>query len=322
MSEHGPSRAWLDRQAVAISPEPVFERLRTALDVDACLTPPVTLPAARPSFWRRLRLGRKLAWTAAAAAAMLLAFVGGQHLGPARAAPSPEAVVREARTVHSQPIDRCYLAEHRLFGDTADRHYPLLGQPRINRLWTRGDRFWIESTSGRTDWAWGRDEAGNVWMALSRHRGVLYEPLAISCDLYSMRLETLLDTVLRDFDLRPESPPPGAPTGSHFIRAELKPGRQPPGLRSVRLEVDPETKVLRQVVLHRVLRDRHSATVTFTLVETRAQDDALYQLEGRLAAPYDIYTRTNQPQRRREMLVRLFGPRFGDLPRVPPPEKS
>ncbi len=60
------------------------------------------------------------------------------------------------------------------------------------------------------------------------------------------------------------------------------------------------------------------ATVTYTLAETDSLDPAEYQVEGHLREPSEIYTRENEPERRKELLNRWFGPRSGR--RFPTPE--
>ena len=60
-------------------------------------------------------------------------------------------------------------------------------------------------------------------------------------------------------------------------------------------------------------------TVTFTLIESRPPDEALYQLEGHLTSPHRVFSRTAEPERRRELLMRWCGPQarrwLGDAPR-------
>jgi hypothetical protein len=187
----------------------------------------------------------------AGAAALLLAFLGALSLGPARA--NAESLVRAARAVHALPVDRCYLVETERAAP-ADDSYAALTRSRVVRLRPRGDRFRIETESGQRLLHWGRDASGTIWLALSRHRGVRFESgeipeaLGLVCDVHSMRLETLLEDVLRDFDLRREE---AAGSGGVVIRAELKAGREHPNLRSAVLELDVESKVIRRLVVDR-----------------------------------------------------------------------
>ncbi|MBL8796469.1 MAG: hypothetical protein JNM56_21395 [Planctomycetia bacterium] len=256
-------------------------------------------PPARP---------RRRGWWAAAAV-VLLVLAGSLYLTPARA--NPATLVRQAQQVHALPVDRCYLVETRLEPGSADARHPLWSASRQTRLWTRGDRFWIESGPPQRRWNWGRADDGKVWLAVSPNRGLRFdagetpEALANLCDVYSMRIETLLGEVLAAFDLHLEDGEPG----SDRIRAAPRPERPHPTVRGVQLDIDAETKVLRHVVIARAFRGRAPTTTTFTLIDTQTFDDARYQLEGHLTAPYQIYSRTFEPQRRRELLLGRFGQR-------------
>lgn len=256
-----------------------------------------------------------LKWLAASAVAagLLIAFAAGWQARPMAA--GPRTLLREAQEAHRMPLDRCYLVEVQREADS-DEANPMAANTRTTRLWTRGDRFWIESTSPLARWAWGRDEAGNVWLAPGPHRAIRIAPnetprwLALFCDFCTMQPEKLLDEMLRDFDLTREADPTADGPAVHRVRAEAKAWQLRP-LRHAELELDAESKVIRRAVLLRQWNGV-TATTTYTLVETRDQDDARYQLEGHLTAPYEVYTAENQPQRRREVLTFLFGPRAAD----------
>ena len=98
-------RAHLEHRAEAIDPRPLFEKIQQSL---AEPSPARVLPAGRAAALRAV-----WKWAGAAAAAILA--VGGLtvllHDRPALA--KGETVVREARTAHLLPIDRCYLVEVR-----------------------------------------------------------------------------------------------------------------------------------------------------------------------------------------------------------------
>jgi hypothetical protein len=291
----------LGRQASRLEVGPLLGRIRTTVRQN----PP---NPARESRWRRLA-GWALPVAIAAGVAAVLFFP--PHAEPLRA--SPQALLQEAQKAHHLPLDRCYLVEFQRTDDGADEN-PLAGQFRTTRLWTRGDRFWIESTNPRARWAWGRGEDGTIWIAPGPRRGVRVEPdeaprwLTHMCDISELRPEHLLGELLRDFDLVREDGPTPA---TQVIRATRKPGRWAPPLRSAVLELDTETKALRRVVLDRVGPLR-SVTTTYTLVETQTLADDRYRLEGHLVAPFEIYTADNQPQLRRQILGVVFGPRAAD----------
>ena len=264
-------------------------------------------------------------WGAATAATVLLAFAGGWYFGEKPAHASAETLVREARRAHALPLDRCYLVQSVPEGDGLLARYPQVAQPRETRLWTRGDRFWIESTNPEKHWAWGRDQ-GRVWMALGGAKGVWFDrdelaenddlahAVTVACDLYSMRVETLLTEVLADFDLKRENTATAGAVTTHRIRAALKPGVSSPRLRAAVLEIDAETRVMRRLVLHRTRRGEPVATVTFTLVETRAQGDETYTLEGHLNPDAQVYGRGSDWAQRTAALRKFF--------RVPAPKPA
>jgi hypothetical protein len=294
-------RGELDREAETIDPRSRLARIQAS--VAAAGQPVVKTPGK----WQRIRPAM---WGLATAAALLLAFLVGQHAGPIQA--SPRQLIEEAQKTYQLPLDRCYLIEIGKDSPLLNEIDSLRSQPKV--LWTRGDRFWIESTNPAHHWSWGQDERGGVWIAFGLHRAMRFDKdelprwLRWGCETQSLRPQKLLDEVVRDFDLRREVSADGSGAVTQVVTATVKPGRRHPTLRSARLELDAETKVVRRLVLERVRQGELLATVTYTLIETQTQDDKKYQLEGHLAAPFEIYTRDKQPDKRDELLARWYGP--------------
>lgn len=311
-------QAHLERQAAKIDPRPVYERIIATRKATAA----ATVPNGSDRKGGYSHWPRRLGWGTAAAAAVLLAFLGGLQLGPMRA--SAKTLVQEAQAAHCLPLDRCYLVEIRKESALLDDRNPLTAQARVIRVWTRGDRLWIESVNPQRRWAWGRDENGSVWMAFGPHRAIRFERqevprwLGLGCDIFAMQVETLLNEVLRDFHLQRTTDEAGMPA-SQVVTATLKPGREHPNLRQARIEIDAETKVIRRLVLHRTRLGQPFATLTYTLVETQPQDDSKYVLEGHLSAPFEVYTPTTNPQKCRETLDGWFDPRNGEPFHLPNP---
>jgi hypothetical protein len=318
MTQHGPEaeheidallHAQLQRKAQDINPQPLQERIFATLEQSA---QPALLDRQRGPRFRRLRSALRSRWTwGLVAAAVVLAFLGGLQISPNRA--SAEALLREAQQVHRLPLDRCYLVEvRRESGWQSDMAAET--PARVTRLWTRGDRFWIESVNPRQRWAWGRDDQNGVWMTGGLGRGIRLDAdevppwLALLCDVHSLQLDTLLAELLRDFDVQREGHGPDTLPTTYVIRATPRPGPRPLFIRSVQLEVDAETKVLRRVVISRVRQGQPLATTTYSLVETATQPDARFRLEGHLREPFEVYTRDHRPERRAEILVRIYGP--------------
>ncbi|MGE3805321.1 MAG: hypothetical protein AB7K24_11670, partial [Gemmataceae bacterium] len=285
-------RAHLDRQGRISDPGAGLARIRATL----------AQPPRSRQPWRH--------WRSVAAVIFVAVLAGTLYIGSAQA--TNEAVVRAALEKHKQPVDHCYEVEHIRTSGAVQPRWPLRTLARQSKLWTRGDRFWIESQTrlGLRQWSWGRDQQGRLWLTLTPQRGIRFEAgetpeyLALVCDVYSMNVETLLTEVLADFQLQRL---PG-PEGVYLIQAELEPGHTHPTLRSARLEIDAESNVLRQVELERVFRNYRIAT-TFTLRETETIDVAKYELEGHLREPHQILSREFQPERRRGLALALFGVR-------------
>jgi hypothetical protein len=322
-------RRSLERGAERIDPRPVFERLQAAWPA------PATGSEATESAGRTASRGRfpaaSWAWGLSAAAAVLLLLTA-WLLRPSPVLASPESLVREATQAHRLPLDRCYIVEVRKDSAVYDECFPMTSQVRLTRLWTRGDRFWIESKSADRHWDWGRDPGNRVWFAFEPNRAVRLEAgevprwLSLCCDLYCIQLEQLLGTVLRDFTLEREIPGDDASTESapatQVVRALMKPGRSHPSIKSVVLEIDAESRVVRRMVIERMYKGQPFATVTCTLVETETLDDDKFQLEGHLTAPYTVYTRDFEPDHRRELIARWFGPEVGSWFRLPGPKPT
>src|SRR4051812_14349492 len=151
-------RRSLDRGAERIDPRPAFDRLQAAWPGSD------ESRVGRASLPRRLRPAGRWAWgVSAAAAVVLVAAVAMLQDRPALA--RAEVLVREARSAHRLPLDRCYLVEVRRDSALFDEYSPVATPVRQTRLWTRGDRFWVESVQPRQRWAWGRDERNRFWMA-------------------------------------------------------------------------------------------------------------------------------------------------------------
>src|SRR5262245_58475981 len=92
--------AHLGKQMAHVDAAVGVERVRAGLDGSS----------PRPAS-RRRRTWLRLAIGGAVAAAVLIAFFGGRYVGPVQA--SARDLVEEAKLVHSQSLERCYLVEMR-----------------------------------------------------------------------------------------------------------------------------------------------------------------------------------------------------------------
>lgn len=259
--------------------------------------PNIVLMRTTPS---RTRFRMPWAW-ALATSVVFLALLGSLMFFSSGTA-SAAAVVELALKVHAALLDRCYRVEVRGERDGAS-------PPRQESLlWTRGDRFWNQLQSDGKTVAWGRDESGGVWFALSPKAGArlaaneVPEPLQAACDLRSVQIESLLREILAGFDLRREP----ASADIDLIHAEPRPGNKTSRYGAALLEVDAHTHVLRRVELQRSHHGRAVATVSFTLVESSLQDDASYRLEGHLDTGGTIYDRNTGRGQRGPVIVEFL----------------
>jgi hypothetical protein len=233
---------------------------------------------------------------AASVAFLLLAgimFLSGGQL-------SATASVKRALEAHSQSLDRCYRL--RVSGEREGS-----SQVRETLLWTRGDRFWTSvKVDGQTA-SWGRDDSGAVWFSLSPKRGVrlevdeVPEQLQASCDLRSVRVESLLREILANHELRHEA----SPSGTVLIHAEPKEGARPTRFGSALLELDPDTHVVLRMELKMMFKGRHLSTTTAVLVSSGIQDDGNYALDGHLDPDAVVLDRNSPRGERGKFFVEL-----------------
>jgi hypothetical protein len=254
--------------------------------------------------------------TTAVAATLLLVLV----LVPS-AEVRAEQAVREAEAALQLPIERCYLVEVQRNGPELPEE-PL--PTRTVKVWTTGNRFCVEVTRGNFHWFWGRDQDGSVWLVSSPHRGLRIAPeeqgpaLLWACDLYGLRPETVLQEILARCRLQEDRDE--KPCYRRVIRAEPRRWARQHWLRFAVLELDAETKAIHKLSLTRMVEGKGTTTTTFTLIETRAADEARFRLEGHLRDLYQVYDREYNPAKRREILGRWVGPKIDHWLVAAPPK--
>ncbi len=264
----------------------------------------------------------RVAWKWAGAAAVAAAVVIGAvalFLQERTALAKGETVVREARQAHAMPIDRCYLVEVRRESSLVAELSPADPQVRQTRLWTRGDRFWVESVRPEQRWAWGRDEANRFWIAFGPHTAVRIEAgevpfwLNVYCDLHSLNFEKWLGEVLNRFELTRETKARrrglvdhrGSRHGPRHVRRAVS--RSPYRRARDRRPDAGRAPYGRPADLER----RPFATVTYTLAETDCARSDRLPARGASAEPFEIYSATTIRSGARRLLARWFGPRSG-----------
>jgi len=221
-----------------------------------------------------------------------------------RASASPAQVVEKALVAYNSTVDRRYAVEIAL-------GMPSLRNPARRRLpaahstlWVRGNRFVQQYDSWGHAPAWGRDAMGAVWFSLSQETATVFEAdeipevLQEACDLRTLDLHTLLQSLLKDFDLQSISRIAnvesirGLPLSSH---ATSKYG-------SVELEIDRDSLLVRKIKLERVHRGRIVAIVTYSLHETTTGKDSLYEWQSYIVDDAQVFRRGSRRAGRTELL--------------------
>jgi hypothetical protein len=252
----------------------------------------------------------KMRWLLATAAGLMFVAFIGFILWPSKAIATPTAMLQQAISAHTAAIDRCYRVEVRADNKWrgAANHGPV--SPVETLLWTRGDRFWTHVRVGDQSVAWGRDAQGCVWFTLSPDAGArldrdeVPEPLALACELRSLQVESMLKSILADFDLRHE--PTAGSSGIYVIHAELRDGHADSKYHSAVLEMDAQSSVLRRVILHRAHQGRSVGIVSFTFVEASLQEDASYTLAGHVSPDAMIYDRQSSLGKRGRLIAEFL----------------
>lgn len=252
---------------------------------------------------------RRRWWVAAAGAlAATILIVGFLLFSGGIVAASPRHVVERARSVHQAPVDRCYAVRVEIPSEVR-KLFPRVDLERESRLWTRGDRYFVELPNGHS--YWGRDETKRVWFVPTPDAGVRFDENEVPnifrefLNIRAVNLPEMLDEVLAECDLTWAN---NVDVPSD-VRRVYAVGRDPArSLRGAVIDVERESSVVRRLSLDRqVFRDpRAKVSVTFTLVDTTPQDVQQYSPEGHLKAGAPIFDGAH-PALRLGLVVRHLG---------------
>lgn len=276
----------------------VLARVFAQLDADA----------PRPTLSFPVRPGR---WRAALAAGLVAAGLVVGLLFIAQPSALAAQLVSEAHRASLREVDRGYLFQVHTLGDDGN---PAGAPLRESRLWTRGDRYRIES-SDPNGVRLGQDEEQRLWIAPTREAGSRFAADEISekldqvNDMRMLKLDVLLDMLTRRFHLDYNDALPASFPGTRRIVATPRDDRAPFGIQSVLLEVEPTSKVVRRIVLERVRTTTQTRVrLTLQLSATETKPDSFYHLESALNPGAPIHEKGDPA---REPLLGLFLRRIG-----------
>ncbi|MBA4190621.1 MAG: hypothetical protein C0467_21760 [Planctomycetaceae bacterium] len=290
-------RAQLDAEAAQVDPARIWDRVRVQLDAEAAR--PIT---PRSGF-------RKVLFAVGALAASLLAAVF--LLGPSREAiATPTQVVESARAANGPDADRCYTQTLQLPPNSPAPLALVLDSGRTVTLCTRGDRFVVQPGFGGRG-ACGRDENGRVWIAPTRDAAARFDESELpplvrdAVRIRGLELGTLLDEVLKDFELSWTEPP--VHNAALLAVSAVRRGQTGPGqIRSADIVVEHDTKRIRSLVLRRQLIVGDTATITFRLAGIAQFGAVAYAAEGHVDAGRPVYDGA-RPLLRRKVLLQNLG---------------
>ncbi len=277
-------RARFDADAASVRPDLILNRLK----------PVPTTPSTR----RRKIVRRLSGFAVAASVAVVFGWLMIFAPQPTPVLASPQEILRDVSAAHTGNLSHHYDVttewEPWLF-----RTMQLPALTRDYQLWTRSDQFFIQATTERNQLILGQESPTRVWCALNQKRGLILdanepnEPLVRLTELLSMRMVTLLADLLERFELFREDS--GSPDEPIRIRAMLRPNARNPMHRSIRLEIDPKSKIIRFAELQRIVNDQPAGAIRFVYRESSELAPELFTLRGHLDADAEILDR-NDPQ--------------------------
>ncbi|HEY2837968.1 MAG TPA: hypothetical protein VGJ26_02380 [Pirellulales bacterium] len=255
----------------------------------------------RPAFRKGVR------WAMSLAAVLLVA--GGTAYFVLDPTPtSAYSIMVAASDALTPGSDRCYRIDIAARGDRFKKH-PILRNIAGALVWTRGDRFYLDSAGdhrkpedGR-QFIMGQDENHKIWVVGSGNRGLRYNRGEVPPILGALRstlnldLEKLSKQFLQHFDLEIEAPGPQDDPKTVVLRATIKPDHDPMAINGARLTIERNSNVIRKLELSRTLDGATLGTVTFTLVGAEPQADSSYRLESHLPPGAEILSHDQAAER-------------------------
>lgn len=285
-----------------------------------------TLPTGREekeAAWRGMgRVSRPLFWGTVTAAALGLLIFSLAFLPKVGA--NPAELVQRTLVEFRENVDRCYDVSIEV-GSSYRRNMLNRWRPRFeSKLWVRGQSFLQTFDSEGQNLVWGRDPRGSVWFSISADSVATFaadeipETLQELCELRTLHLPTLLESLVRDCELQYVSGERGTKTilarpregsGAKFLNAEI--------------EIESDSLLVRRVTLERGSDRRAVATTSFVLEQVSTLDDSMYDMRYHLREDAEVLDGAARWRRRaelfREFLQRL---RFPQVQPTSSPQSS
>lgn len=178
-----------------------------------------------------------------------------------------------------------------------------------SNLWVRGNQFVQQFEHSEERLAWGRDASGAVWFTIDGESAAVFksrevpESLEELCDLRTLDLPTLLQTLLRDYDLTYRK----QDRKVEMIDATVRPETQRPKYGRIEIEIDRESSMVRSVSMERIRDGRVVAIVHFDWIETKLAANNLYDLQSYLRSDAPIIDHRSPRGDRADLLREFLG---------------
>ncbi|MFM7039245.1 MAG: hypothetical protein ACKO2L_16160 [Planctomycetaceae bacterium] len=254
-----------------------------------------------PSRWSRRAL---LTAASAVAACVLLCCL----LFLPAAAASPAELVRRTLAEFQSAADRCYAVAVESEGPLRRTGFRRRVRLQDSSLWVRGNSFVQSFEAEDGQLVWGRNAEGAVWFSVAGESAAIFdadeipEVLMDACELRTLQLPALLETLLLDYELQYSSQQPD----TSRIVARPRSVTVSSKYGNVEIEIDPRSLLVRQVTLERLRDQRLVAVVSFSLTEVRSRKESLYELSGNLQPTATVLDRNTKVGGRSELLRRFL----------------
>jgi hypothetical protein len=221
---------------------------------------------------------------------------------------SAAELVRRALAEYQSTTDRRYTVQVETDAPLRRNTFRRRAIPAASTLWVRENMFVQLYDSQEEKLAWGRDAQGSVWFAIAGRSAAVFqageipEPLQEVCDLRSLQLPTLLESLLKDFELEFSNQADGIAT--IVARPHSKISNSKYGV--IEIEMDRNALLVRHVTMERLNDKRPVAMVRFSLEEIEPQEESLYELASHLQPGAEVFDRGTRRGKRSELLREFF----------------
>jgi hypothetical protein len=189
---------------------------------------------------------------------------------------SPAELVQKTLAEYRMAIDRCYAVKVETDGRPLRKRSPGRAIPADSTLWVRGNSFVQFFDSSGDPLVFGRDAEGKVWFTLSGKSAAIFEANEIPdvlqdvCDLRTLDVTTLLESLLQDYELKFT----GREDSNHTILASPRSEVSNSKYGTVEIEIDSRSGLIRRVSLERLRAKRVLAVISFSLEEIQSREDS------------------------------------------------